>query len=656
MTKTTVMALEAIYDERFMDDYLGSKMSSDAVTAVVELIANAWDAGSKTVKITWPLEQDQPFIIADDGHGLTAQEFEARWRTLSYDRTKNQGIWAEIPSDNGIAGKRAAYGRNGKGRYSAFCFGDNEYYVETRKENTHSCYQVKRVEGKTPLAFNKLNLPSKSFLFHAAHGTAVFTLRSKHVGIPLDRIKSEVGLRFLTDPNFKVFINNQAVHFGDIDETRTSTLTFMFKGSPITIKVINTEKSDRTAQQHGVAWHVNNRLVGTCGWDGLKNDSILDGRTNAAKRFTFIVIADAIADAVKADWSGFNSTDDVLEFYDGAKKTILNFIIELSKEKRAETSKQLLEENRQKLSIASVTGVSRWKEFVDKVQVECPNLRDDDLQSISKILANLEASTSKYSLVHQLSECTPKDLDDLSDILRDWNIKSAKAVLDEIQTRLKLIKDIRNKVHNMKTLEVQELQPLFGKGLWIFGPEFESIEYTSNVGMTKVLQELFKIDTTGSANRPDFVVLPEASIGLYGCYDFDESGAETGVRKVVIVELKRPGVSLGSNEKQQCWKYVKELYQKGAILNHATVECYLLGETIEVQESSPLKERDDAVVIRPLIYDTILKRAETRMLNLHKKIENAPFLKDSKEVSEFLEKNTVAPNEQLTLAELEEVR
>lgn len=656
MTKASVKPLEAIYDERFMGDYLGTKMSSDAVTAVVELIANSWDAGAKEVRITWPLEQDQPFVIADDGHGLTEQEFQKRWRTLSYDRTKNQGSWAEIPEDNKITGKRATYGRNGKGRYSALCFGDGEYYVETRKGDEHFCYQVKTSSVTTsPLIFNKLDLPNKSLLFHNVHGTAVFTLRSKHIGIPLDRIKSEVGLRFLTDPNFKVFINNQAVHFGDIDETRTSTLTFMFKGNSITIKVINTEKSDRTAQQHGVAWHVNHRLVGACDWNGLRNDSILDGRTNVAKRFTFIVIADAIADAVKADWSGFSPTSDVLEFYDGAKKTILDFIIEFSKEKRAETSKQLLEENRQKLSIADATGVSRWKEFVEKVQVECPNLRDDDLHSISKILATLEASTSKYSLVHQLSECTPKDLDDLSDILRDWNIKSAKAVLDEIQTRLKLIKDIRDKIHKKSTLEVQELQPLFGKGLWIFGPEFESIEYTSNVGMTKVLQDLFKVDTTGSANRPDFVVLPDASIGLYGCYEYDESGAESGIKKVVIVELKRPSVPLGSGEKEQCWKYVKELYEKGAILEHGSVDCYLLGETIEKGENSNRTDRDGSVIIRPLIYDTLLKRAETRMLNLHKKIEKAPFLQDSKEIAEFLEKNTISSNEQFTLAELEEV-
>lgn len=642
-------SLEAVYDTRFLDDYLGSKISSDAITAIVELIANAWDAGAKTVNITWPLEQDQPFSIVDDGHGLTDKEFQERWRRLSYNRIEIQGAWAEIPIDNGITGKRAAYGRNGRGRYSAFCFGDDEYYVETLRDKDHCCYKIRKAQGQSPLTFNKIDPPKKSLLFHAKHGTAIFTSKSKHIGITLDRIKSEVGLRFLTDPNFKVLINDQAVQFSDIDEDKTKFLTFMFRGSPVAIKVINTEKSDRTAQQHGVAWHVNNRLVGNCSWDGLRNDSILDGRTNSAKRFTFIVVADAIAGAVKADWSGFNITDDILEFYESAKKTILDFIIELSKERRTETSKQLLEENRQKLSVVTPIGVSRWKEFVDKVQIECPNLKDDELQSVAKILASLEASTSKYSLVQQLSECTSKDLDDLSTILRDWNIKSAKAVLDEIQTRLKLIKDIRDKIHKKSTLEVQELQPLFGKGLWIFGPEFESIEYTSNVGMTKVLQDLFKIDTTGSSNRPDFVVLPDASIGLYGCYDYDETGAEIGIRKVVIVELKRPGVPLGSVEKQQCWKYVKELYQKGAILDSASIECYLLGEIIEPQESSTLKERSDTVVIRPLIYDTILKRAETRMLNLHKKIENAPFLQDSNEIAEFLEKNTVSPEHQLSL-------
>ena len=52
----------------------------------------------------------------------------------------------------------------------------------------------------------------------------------------------------------------------------------------------------------------------------------------------------------------------------------------------------------------------------------------------------------------------------------------AKIVLDEIQTRLKLISELKIKIEMKGIDEVQQLQPLFEKGLWMFGPQFESIE------------------------------------------------------------------------------------------------------------------------------------------------------------------------------------
>jgi hypothetical protein len=639
--------LESSFGNRFMGDYIGDKMLSDPITAIVELIANAWDAGARTVEIVWPNGQNDDFVIADDGHGLTSQEFAARWTMLAYNRLDAQGENVEIPPDNNIYNQRKAYGRNGKGRFSAFCFGNSEYLVETRRNDDHKCYKIKQCAGNSPFVCEPVNPPSKSFLINALHGNAIFTEETKHIGISEDRIRSEVGLRFLTDPEFTVYINNQAVIFSDIDSDKISELSFTFKGQPVSIRVIHTNKSDKTTQQHGVAWHVNNRLVGQCSWDGLRNDSILDGRTNVAKRYTFIVKADGIQAHVKSDWSGFNINNDMLEFYDLTKKAILEYITELSKEKRAEITKKLCENNRQKLSIASIIGVSRWNEFIERIQIECPSLTDDELETIADILATLEASTSKYSLMRHLSKCTPENLDDLNNILRDWNIESAKAVLDEIQTCLLIINEIKDKVHKQSTLEVQELQPLFGKGLWIFGPEFESIEYTSNIGMTKVLQNLFRIDTKGSKNRPDFVILQDSSVGLYGCYDYDEHGSEKGIRKVIIVELKRPGISLGSAAKEQCWKYIKELLRKGAILSTAQVDCYLLGESIELSEDGTRTEKDGSVKIIPLVYDTILKRAEKRLLNLHKKIKNAPFLENNKELTEFIAKNTISANEQL---------
>ena len=642
------LRLETLYDQRFIEDYLGSKMSSDVVTAIVELIANAWDAGARKVTIEWPTDQCERFSITDDGHGLTAVEFSQRWTQLSYNRLSGQGSEVEIPVDNNISNKRMAYGRNGKGRFSAFCFADGAYYVETKKANEHSCFEVKISAGSQPFKYLSEPHPNPSYLFNSKHGTSVFAKKIKHVGVPEDKIRSEIGLRFLTDPDFTVELNGTKIQFGDIDAEKVNILTFNHKGQNACIRAIQTDKSDKTTQQHGVAWHANNRLIGKCCWDGLRNDNILDGRTSYAKKYTFIVDASLISDFIEADWSAFKKNEEVLGFYDSAKTVIGDYLRDLTKESRAETTSRLRESNRKNLSKTNMVGVSRWNEFVEQVQVECPRLTDQELDSVAGILANLEASTSQYSLIHKFKDYTPQDFDDLNELLDDWNVQSAKAVLDEIKYRLTLVESIREKVHKKDTLEVQELQPLFKKGLWIFGPEFESIEYTSNQGMTNVLKKLFKIDDQGSLNRPDFVILPESTIGAYGQYGYDEDGSETGISKVVIVELKKPGVALGDEEKGQCWKYVRELYDKGAILPDAKVESYLLGETISKHEGGKNTHKDGAVRVIPLVYDTVLKKAETRLLNLHKKIEEAPFL-DHDKIQDFLQKNTISANEQKNL-------
>ena len=71
------------------------------------------------------------------------------------------------------------------------------------------------------------------------------------------------------------------------------------------ITMIDSQKVDRTTRQHGIAWWVRSRLVGTPGWVGFDHERILDGRTSGAKRFQFIVSADLLLDAVRPDWSGF---------------------------------------------------------------------------------------------------------------------------------------------------------------------------------------------------------------------------------------------------------------------------------------------------------------------------------------------------------------
>ncbi|TWV88970.1 hypothetical protein [Chitinophaga pinensis] len=151
----------------------------------------------------------------------------------------------------------------------------------------------------------------------------------------------------------------------------------------------------------------------------------------------------------------------------------------------------------------------------------------------------------------------------MTNMLTKWEIDFAKIVLDEIEYRTILLEKLQMKLLSELTDEVQDLQPLFHRALWIFGPEYETIEYTSNQGMTKVIQDLFGVDRLkGSRNRPDFAILPDSTVGMYSFSKYDMEGAEIGIDRLTIVELKRPGVLIDDEQKSQAWKYVTELLKK----------------------------------------------------------------------------------------------
>ncbi len=307
----------------------------------------------------------------------------------------------------------------------------------------------------------------------------------------------------------------------------------------------------------------------------------------------------------------------------------------LTKERREETFSNIQKANIEKLQQMTPVSRERWNSFVVNVQEECPSISERDLEALSGVLANLELSSSRYRLIHKLHELEPSQLDNLHEILVDWSVDAAKTVLDELQWRIQLIDELQKKTSCSTTLEVQDLQPLFERGLWIFGPEFETIEFTSNEGMTTVIQKLFKKTDKGSRARPDFAILPDGSVGLYSYPKYDETCEEIGISRLVVVELKKPAVKIGEEQKGQCWGYVKELYQKGCIMNDTRVDCYVLGSLIDQNEAEETTHKSGQVRVRPMLFDTVLSRAKSRVLKLYDKVKAAPFLCDS-ELEDFL--------------------
>jgi len=626
-----------LFGRHFLEDHARTIMS-DPKIALIELIANCWDAGANRVDITWPKESISEWIkIEDDGTGMTYDEFTHRWRELNYNRKEDQGDDVVFPPGNKKS-IRKAYGTNGKGRHSMFCF-SNKYRVKTWKDGTQNIFTITRSlgPGKSPFI-----ITANERLPKDGHGTIVSTELSKGGSyIEIHVLRDLIGAKFVTDPGFQIYVNGELVKRTEIEHFETKDIPIENIGL-ILLHCVDSQKSGRTSRQHGVAWWVNKRLVGEPSWRGFDDSSYLDRRTAEARRYTFIVEADVLADEVKEDWSDFKDTEKANKVKSIAQEHILEWLRELMKDVHKSRKKAALIINREGLKRLATVSRYHIGKFIDEIQAKVTVIDDKVLNATVEILSKLEQSRYGFALLEQLSELDHNDLDTLNEILAKWTVQEARIVLDELGRRLKVIEGLERLVENPSTDEVHQLQPLFEKGLWIFGPEFESIQFTSNRSLATVIRKLLgdkEATISSPRKRPDFIALPDSSMGFYSSDAFDERGEVASFEKVLIVELKRGGFEITTKEMRQADDYVNEIRRSGKVTRETQIEVFVLGTTIADDAREIIKKGDPTThtKIQSETYSTTLRKAHARTFNLLKKIEQAKEAElYDKEVEEVL--------------------
>lgn len=621
------MVTLAQFSEGFLDDYAG-RIITDPKIALIELVANAWDATATKVNITWPSELGGKFEILDNGTGMSQEDFRTVWTELSYNRVKKQGIHVVFPDSP--EKQRTAYGRNGKGRLSLFCFSD-QYQVDTWLRERSSIFQVKRSYGKSPYEIIFQGSGARE-----GHGTRITCDVEKNY-LPEDEVRALLGSKFIVDPSFHVILNGIQIDPLNVDGL-SEEYDFLIPGEG-TVKIIRIDSkiAGRLSKQHGVAWWVNKRLVGEHSWKGIEG-AYLDGRTAEAKRYTFIVEADLLIDEVKADWTDFKDTERANRIRIAVNEYILASIQELMKDVRVSSKRAVVIQKKEFIKALPDMSQEQVGRFIDDIQIKCPTMKQADLANAVEIFAKLESRRSGYGLLQKLASLGEDDYQDLESILNTWSIAEAKKVLDELHCRLKLIEQMEALVEKAGTDELAELQPLFEAGLWIFGPEYESCEYTSNRSLATVIKKFFDGGVVENpAKRPDFVVLPESSIGAYSSDRYDErSGEVCGTAKVLIVELKCGGFMITHKEKDQARNYALEIKNSGKVDRDTKIVCYVLGAEIK-PSANDVSTEGPYIEVRPRTYRVVLNQAHARTFNLMKKIKEMKKIKmDDKEIESVL--------------------
>lgn len=608
--------LQLKFDRRFLDDLLGSIVKSPVV-AVTEIVANAYDAGATSVRITWDNVVDSLCTIEDNGTGLSKEEFAERWSHFSYNRREHQPGPVKFPATITNASKRTPFGRNGQGRWAPFCFSEI-YQVNSSAEGAEQAFiaEVKRnLSSDTPVTFRITDIP------RADQPGTIIGFRLSRPLLQVSELKKSLQNKFLSDPSFEIIVNDQKLTLDGLPEEQSYSVNTAL--GDVRIWVLNSNAFDRTSKLRGISFIRSGRYIGEPTWSPPGSEALRDARTKDGRRMSFVIeLNDNYEDCILADWSGFVRGTELNQclarIYDFVNDQIASFRLTELKERKVKALRAEAE------SLKTLDAKSQFTvgNFLDELQATSPSITDDVLRNVAGLMIKLESSKSGFQLINQLERLSPDDLDGWSKVVGEWSARDAQAVLSEIGSRIRLIANLRRHVEDNEASELHVIHPLIARSLWIFGPEYESVDFISNRTLQKVLSEYLGDDVTimeGMNRRPDIVVRPESTASLHARDHFD-SGEPQGVGQVLVVELKKGRSTIGINEMRQAEDYINAISQSKSLVKDSRIDAVVLGWRIDRSAEERSIGKNKRVVA--IEYERLLSIASSRLFHLQEAVRD----------------------------------
>ncbi|MCE7032877.1 ATP-binding protein [Lysobacter sp. GX 14042] len=622
MAKGSLLASnEALFEEDYLLRTLG-RIGYEPDTALAELVANAWDAGAAKVNVIIPDEKDGLLTVEDDGHGMTPEQFRARWMKLGYNRHRGQGSAVQFPKER-LDWIRQAFGRNGIGRHGLLCFSDH-YTVETWVDGALSTFVIGTENHSTsPFYIKEERKGTRS-----GHGTRLAVIVEKHLPKP-DTIRGVLAARFLHDPRFVVEVNGVSVLLSEHQGLIKTQALHVTEDHQVMAHVVDAASPGRSNRYQGIAFWVNKRLVGLPSWT-VGSTAVIDGRSRFAKRHAIVIqCGDEWLSQIEGDWSRFKNTELARSLFGAVNSYAQSVFDELSEDLIEEQSEEALMRNRETFRSLPTGARLEVARFTQELVHEQPGIQSESLHQAVRAVIRLQEARSGASLLARLEKLADSDIDGLDRLLEQWTVQDALTVLDEIDRRLSVIAAIEKLGSDEQADELHTLHPLVTKARWLFGPEFDSAEYASNNTLQTVATRVFKarIENQSFSNpkkRPDLVVLKDSTLCVVGTEAFDSSSEHLcTVRDVLLIELKKGRSTIGRSEMSQAVSYVEDLLADGGLSGMPMIHAFVVGHTVASgQFKKELKDGDERRrgAVTPVTYSWLTDTANRRLHGLRERI------------------------------------
>lgn len=271
--------------------------------ALKELIDNAWDADSSSIKISMP----EPFekseiIIEDNGSGMTNKEIRNEYLFIARSRTSRKGEFTPLL-------KRKVKGKKGIGKFAGLHVAGEMILISKArgKETTLTIKRDELLKWKDDL--EKLDLPITTDKCGEEESGTTIILRNLnqnlHFPNPL-KLSQLLIIEYSRENNFEIEINGKPLDILDLKgNSKSGELKTKNAG---TVKFTYTISDDKKNLKHsGISLRVGGKIIGKPSYFGLEDDEEIPKKL--LKKIYAEVEVDGLVDDVTADWGAKNNSD-----------------------------------------------------------------------------------------------------------------------------------------------------------------------------------------------------------------------------------------------------------------------------------------------------------------------------------------------------------
>lgn len=529
--------------------HLGLQMYSGAVPAIAELVANSWDADAKSVKVTVPFGKptgsDTVITVQDTGTGMSFEEVDQRYLVVGLDR--------RFVSGDFTPGGRRVMGRKGLGKLAGFGIA-HLIEVWTVKDGRLTAFQLDYdkitrnesadfVEPYSPPVLHDRNVRASDPI---QRGTLVILKRLQlKQAVNADRFRQSMARRFaVLASNFTVSVNGKRLRRQEMElefrfpteGTETETVPGIgevrwwmgFTRLPIKIE-----------DARGVAVLAHGKLAQapfffdfSKGAQGQVGMQYMTGEVEADSLDEDI---DLIAtDRASVLWEDPRAEPLLLWGQD----KIRHLLREWAK-KRQERNVRFLRDTTPYMARIERFSPSEQIELTAAIQklAAIPTIEDARLTELVDFLVNAYANEHFMNLIRALNAADERSHGEIFEIIAEWDILEAIAVAQVVRGRVEVIRTFDDMI-KAKTPEKPYMQDFLKEHPWLIDPGWQVLRHEKS--LDKILSEHFDVAPTMEADgrkRLDFFCLADSL-------------------RNVVVEVKRPGDSIGRQELAQIEGYV----------------------------------------------------------------------------------------------------